>query len=295
MKKKDREKSDADHIIFFIIVLFFFLVPFFISYFFTYEYIERKSPVTAQDEASGFAKVISNEDLNNLYKGRNKNIEEVPILGFHQIRDIQKTDKEKEKLFITSPFVFEREIKYLKDNGYTSITLTEYINHLNNNTPIPKKSVVLTFDDGYASQFENAYPVLKKYGMVATFFIYSDCIDKYPICMKSSDLKEMTDHGMMLANHTTHHAFLTKYKDKTIKKELEDNQEYLEKISSANIEKILAYPYGVTDERVIEILKDLNYIGAVGVSFYAKNAKDIYNLPRYLLGDNIQNFYNVIK
>lgn len=297
MKKKDREKSDADHIIFFIIVLFFFLVPFFISYFFTYEYIERKSPVTAQDEANGFTKIISNEDLNNLYKGRNKNIEEVPILGYHQIREINNQDTEKEKLFITSPKVFEEEMKYLKDNNYTSISITEYINFLKDKikNPIPKKSIIITFDDGYISQYQNAFSILKKYNMTATFFIYADCIDKYPVCMTSHNLKDLTNNNMKLSNHTFHHAYLTDYKDNTIKNEIEKNQDFLESFGEENIEKVLAYPYGVTDERVKNIVKDLKYLGGVGVSFYAKDENDIFNLPRYLLGDKIDNFYNLLK
>ncbi len=294
-KKSFKDGFNIDPILFSFIILLLFLIPFIISYYFTFEYIKRNEAVSIKEEAKYLSNnIVLENKLNNLYKN-NKNNNQIIILGYHQIREINNTDTEKEKLFITSPKVFEEEMKYLKDNNYTSISITDYINHLKNKTYIPKKSIILTFDDGYVSQFENAYPILKKYNMKATFFIYKDCIDKYPVCMKSSELKEMTDNGMMLANHTAHHAFLTEYKDKTIKKEVEDNQEYLEKISNTNIEKILAYPYGVTDERIIEILKDLNYAGAVGVSFYAKNVKDIYNLPRYLLGNNNQNFYNVLK
>ncbi len=294
---KTKQKTQTDNIIFFIILIILFFIPFLISYFFTFEYIERKGPITTKDEAKEFVNILNLQDLNNLYKEKNKNTGNIVILGYHQIRNINDNDTYTEKLFITSPETFEKEMKYLKDNNYTSISITQYINSLKDNIKykIPKKSIIITFDDGYSSQYYEAYKILKKYNFIATFFIYSDCIDKYPICMKSSELKEMSDNGMLLANHTAHHAFLTDYKDKTIKKEIKEGEEYLKKINSIKFEKVLAYPYGITDNRVIEILKELNYEGAVGVSFFAKDESNIFNLPRYLLGDDMQNFYNVLK
>ena len=299
IKRKELFKDgiNINPILFSFIVLFLFLIPFIISYYFTFEYIKRSEAVSVREEAEYLSKnTVSENELNNLYKNY-KNNNQVIILGYHQIREINNQDTEKEKLFITSPKVFEEEMKYLKDNNYTSISITEYINFLKDQikNPIPKKSIIITFDDGYISQYQNAFYILKKYNMTDTFFIYADCIDKYPVCMTSHNLKDLTNNNMKLSNHTFHHAYLTDYKDNTIKNEIEKNQDFLESFGEENVEKVLAYPYGVTDERVKNIVKDLKYLGGVGVSFYAKDENDIFNLPRYLLGDKIDNFYNLLK
>ena len=300
IKRKEFFKNgfNINPILFSFIILLLFLIPFFISYYFTFKHIKRKEAVSIKEEAEFLQnKIVSEEELNNLYRNYKKDNNQVLILGYHQIRNIDDKDTEKEKLFITSPRVFEEEMKYLKDNNYISISITDYINYLKDNirNPIPKKSIIITFDDGYATQYQNAFPILKKYNMKATFFIYADCIDIYPVCMTKENLIDLVNNNMKLGNHTYHHVYLTDYKYNTIKKEIVDNQKFIESFGKNNAEKILAYPYGLVDSSIIEALKELNYFGGVGVSFFTKDNKDIYNLPRYLLGDNIQNFYDILN
>lgn len=294
---KIKENKDTEYIIIFLIFTSVFALVFLVSYLLTGEYISRNSAVSLQEEAKQTFNNLSIQDLNNLYKNQVIDQDEVIVLGYHQIRDILDSDTHEERLFITPVKTFKEEMKYLYDNHYQTITLEEYLNYLRDkkNNLIPKKSVVLTFDDGYATQYLNAYPILKKYNFTATFFIYGDCIDKYPVCLTSREIEEMVSNGMKLANHTEHHIYLTKYKDRTIQKEIINNQKLLEKFGKGNVEKVIAYPYGIVDERVKKIVKDLGYIGGFGVSVYAKDNQDIYNLPRYLMGENIDNFYDLFK
>ena len=70
-------------------------------------------------------------------------------------------------------------MKYLKENGYCTITLMNLYEYLKNNTPIPKKSIVLTFDDGYENNYTAMFPILKKYHFKATIFDITSNIDKY--------------------------------------------------------------------------------------------------------------------
>ncbi len=295
--KKTSANKENEYLTIFLVFASVFAVVFLISYLLTSEYIVRKNAVTIQEEASETLSNLSAEDLNNLYQNQNLKDNSVIILGYHQIKNILPTDTKDEKLFITPPEIFEKEMKYLVDNNYQVISITQYLNYLKNKSqnPIPKKSIILTFDDGYRTQYDEAYPVLKKYNLTATFFIYEDCINKYPICLTDSEIQEMVNGGMKLANHTLHHIYMTKYKDRTIKKELIDNQKLLEKFGKENVEKVVAYPYGMVDERVIKIVKDLGYEAGFGVSVYAEDDNNTYNLPRYLMGENIGNFYDLFK
>jgi len=229
----------------FLILFFIFVLSFVISYLLTNDYIIRSNAVSLE-EVFNFSKALNIEDLNNLYKDNLvdtslKKENSTPrksypiiIIGYHQVRPIKTSDSKNGKIFITTPETFEKEIKYLYDNDYKTITTSEYIKYLNDlkddnflikhKSSIPEKSVVITFDDGYLSQYEIAFPILKKYNMKAEFYIYKDCIDKYPVCMNSNNLKYLANNGMRLGNHTLHHVFLTKYKDDTIKKEITENQ-----------------------------------------------------------------------
>lgn len=294
-RQKEKTASSIDPLILFLVLPLLFFIPFIISYYLTNSYLERKSAVSLEEEVTHFEKVINLDDLNSLY-GKNHSPktfskDKVVVLAYHQVKEVEASDSEKARLFITSPEVFEEEMKLLRDKGYSSISLTKYIEHLNNRIlhPIPEKSVVITFDDGYSSQYKNAFPVLKKYGFTATFFLYMDCIDKYPTCLTSGEIKEMTESGMTLANHTLRHTFLTEQKDSLIRQEILDNEKLLqEKFGIENIEKILAYPYGVEDERVRQILKDLGYIGGAGVTRGVEiDNKNVFNLYRYLMGNNL--------
>lgn len=332
LKIKDHKKSLE--IKSFIFVLFLvFSVSFASAYFLTTDYIKRKSSVSLEEEADNLSKTLNINDLNNLYKDQDnlslhkeeketlktklknegKSMEEinkiletyrkypVVLLGYHQVREYKSSDGPKTKLFITLPATFEKEMKYLFDNGYKTITTEQYINYLNNSTSsdfaIPEKSVVISFDDGYISQYEIAYPILKKYNMIAEFFIYKDCIDKYPACMKSNDLKELVNNNMNLGNHTQDHILLTKYKDETIIKQITENQNWLiNNFGTSSVENILAYPYGASDGRVRNITKSLGYMGAIGVSGgHEKDNSNLFSLHRYLLGDNYELFERIFK
>ncbi len=86
---------------------------------------------------------------------RNKGI---PAVLYHQINSYSNVDKD----------LFEKHIKYLSDNRYKGITISDYIN---NNFDKNNKNIIITFDDGYYDNYENAFPILKKYNMKATIFL----------------------------------------------------------------------------------------------------------------------------
>jgi len=72
---------------------------------------------------------------------------------------------------------FEEQMKYLKDNGYHTISLTDLYKYFMRAEPIPEKSVVLTFDDGYENNYSIMFPIIKKYKFKATIFVITSHID----------------------------------------------------------------------------------------------------------------------
>jgi peptidoglycan/xylan/chitin deacetylase (PgdA/CDA1 family) len=198
---------------------------------------------------------------------------------------------------VTSPEIFDKEMKYLIDNNYKVISMPEYIEHLNNNTLylLSENIVIITFDDGYKSQYEEAFPILKKYNLSATFFVYADCVDKYPICMSSQDLLELSSSNMYIANHTLHHIFLPDYKDNIVRREIIENQKALDQILYPNKSiKVLAYPLGGVDDRIKNILIDIDYSAGFGVLTNVSGlSRDKYNLKRYLLGNDFELFKSI--
>ena len=92
----------------------------------------------------------------------------IPVLNYHQIND-------RDHNALTVPVSeFEREMAYLKAEGYTAITPEQLSNHLKYGSPLPPKPVMITFDDGYRDNYTNAFPILKKYGFTASIFLISD-------------------------------------------------------------------------------------------------------------------------
>lgn len=103
------------------------------------------------------------------------------------------------------PQQFKTQMKYIKDNGYTTLTPKQLYNFFVENKPIPKKSVVITFDDGYLDNYKYAYPILKEFNLKATIFVIASNIDKDNRCMTSKQLKELQNNGIDIESHTFNH------------------------------------------------------------------------------------------
>jgi len=99
----------------------------------------------------------------------------VPIIMYHKIT----YDKGLLGDYSITPEEFEEDLQYLKENGYHTITISELINFTNGNAALPEKPIILTFDDGYFSDYKYAYPLLKEYDMSAVFSIIGYITDEY--------------------------------------------------------------------------------------------------------------------
>ncbi|MFS0869744.1 polysaccharide deacetylase family protein [Paenibacillus xylanilyticus] len=104
---------------------------------------------------------------------------EVPVLMYHYIQPKENNHETGNKSIINLED-FEDNMKYLHDEGYNTITLEQLENYLNGLISLPKKSIVITFDDGYQNNYTLAYPVLKKYNFHASLFVIGSKIQDQP-------------------------------------------------------------------------------------------------------------------
>jgi peptidoglycan/xylan/chitin deacetylase (PgdA/CDA1 family) len=209
----------------------------------------------------------------------------VPILCYHRFAEDCKSNT------CIPVHIFDQQMKYLKDNGFRVIGLGELLGFLEYRNTIPKKSVAITIDDGYSSGYEIAYPILKKYGFTATFFVYTDFINTSKNSITWDQLKELKKDGFEIGSHTLSHCDLTK------EKEQEKDQEYLTRITKEikNSKRIIdrelgqdtihfSFPYGMYNQRILRICEQEGYKIAVSVE---RGGNPFFADPLFLNRDQI--------
>jgi peptidoglycan/xylan/chitin deacetylase (PgdA/CDA1 family) len=181
---------------------------------------------------------------------------DIPVLMYHHISNTIKSD------WSITPQKLNEQLAYLKNNGYTAISLDMLYSYKENKTILPEKSVVITFDDGYSDEYNNAYPLLTKYGFKATFFIITGSVlkknedgNEY---MLLEDLKRLNKGGMDLEAHTVTHPDLSKLSYKQQYNELYKSKKYLEKNFHRKI-NYMAYPYGLCNNLTHKAAKRIGY------------------------------------
>lgn len=162
-----------------------------------------------------------------------------------------------------SPQAFEAQLRYLVEAGYQPITLGDLIYHLSLGTPLPEKPVILTFDDGYEDHYTNAYPLLKKYGFVGTFFIITEPVDSGRAgYMTWAQIEIMSTAGMEIGSHSYTHLDLRGQSVDYIIWQAVGSKEAIEARLQQPV-RFFSYPSGRYDEQVINVLRSANFWGAV--------------------------------
>lgn len=132
----------------------------------------------------------------------------VPVLMYHYIRTVENPDQDKlgVSLSVTSAN-FERQMAYIAQNGYTTITPDDLWRALNKQAQLPSKPILLTFDDGYVDFYTTAWPILRQYNLKATAYITTGFIgDEQGRYMTWPQIKELDTSGLItIGNHTVNH------------------------------------------------------------------------------------------
>jgi peptidoglycan/xylan/chitin deacetylase (PgdA/CDA1 family) len=188
----------------------------------------------------------------------------VPILCYHNL------GPQTRGRLLMAASAFEEQMRYLKREDYHVITLKQFLEFAALRQQLPRKTVVLTFDDGWKSFKEYAYPILKELGYPATLFIYTDFIGAR-IALSWAELKELAQEGFDIQAHSKSH-------DDMRKKPSESEEDYNRRMQAELVQplsvlqqrvgtpaKILAYPYGSHDEGVVKRVKQAGYIAGLDV------------------------------
>ena len=189
----------------------------------------------------------------------------VPILCYHNLGE-----QAKGKL-VLAVSRFQEQMRHLKANGYRVVSLGEFVEFTRLGGQLPRRSVVLTFDDGYRSFRQFAYPVLKDLGFTATLFVYTDYVGAGRNALSWQDLRELLTEGFDIQAHTKTHGDLRRASDETdaqyarrMQAELAHPQDLFQK-NLGRKSPIIAYPYGSWDESVLGKAGEYGYMAGFSV------------------------------
>ncbi len=215
----------------------------------------------------------------------------VPIFIYHSVRPHLAIENKLLKYYTVSPQSFEKQLRYLKDNGYVVIRLEYLADSLLQKIILPPKSVVLTFDDGWENQYRYAFPFLKKYGFTATFFVFTNVIDKNPSFLTWDQVKSMDEAGMAIGGHTKSHPYLFEIKDQNLlTQEISDGKKIIEEHIKKPV-TIFAYPFGHYNDLLIKMVKQAGFKAARGTYRGTHHsADDIYKLKGIEATDDFGQF-----
>ena len=156
------------------------------------------------------------------------------------------------------PDIFDDQMKYLRDNGFTVVTLDDLWAYFQNGLPLPAKPVMIPLGDGWENQYIYAFPILKKYSYPGIFYIYSGAIGKKHF-LTWPEVKEMATAHMILADHTHTHPELPKIVDPAeLKREIAGSKSIIEGELGLPV-RDFAYPFGAYNDQSIQMVKDSGY------------------------------------
>ncbi|MCL4503068.1 MAG: polysaccharide deacetylase family protein [Deltaproteobacteria bacterium] len=213
----------------------------------------------------------------------------VPVLCYHRFAPTVA-----DSMTVTTKN-FTEQMQWLKDNGYTVIPLKTLVAYLKGEGPAPApKSVVITVDDGHKTVFTEMQPIVKKFNIPVTLFLYPSCISNphAPYAMSWEQIKALQQTGLFdMQCHTFWHPNFKKDKKKmkpeeyakSVQTQLVKSKNVLEKRLGAKVE-LLAWPFGIYDDYLESEAQKAGYVMAFSIDRRnaAKDEKPMAE-PRYLM------------
>jgi peptidoglycan/xylan/chitin deacetylase (PgdA/CDA1 family) len=191
-----------------------------------------------------------------------------------------------------SPQDFKAQMRYLKCAGYETISLNEYLNCVVGSSKSSSKRVVITFDDGFGNNYTEAFPILKRYGFIATLFISTGHVGKKSSWERDGsipelpmltwdEIGEMSDYGIRFESHACGHCYLSKLSEDEARYELIKSKTTIESKTGRKVE-FFCHPYGDWSPNTKRLAKECGYVGAfTRPGFGSMSSKeDLYDLKR---------------
>jgi peptidoglycan/xylan/chitin deacetylase (PgdA/CDA1 family) len=174
----------------------------------------------------------------------------VPVLMYHRIANLTEQESRSPLMrdLTVSPAQFEEQVKYLAENGFTFLLARDVEQAVREGKPLPRKSVAITMDDGYKDNFEQAFPILKKYGAVATIFLVSNTVDTAGH-LSWDECRVMHREKVGYGSHTVHHYELPSLTESEMDYELRESKRVIES-RVFDVVTSVAYPSGKYNQTV---------------------------------------------
>lgn len=223
--------------------------------------------------------------------------QKIAVLGYHSF--VKSNDKSN----YNDPMImdidkFEQQLKFLKYNNYKTLTLDEFYCWKQKKCKIPRKSVLISMDDGYASNYYLAFPLLKKYNMNAVVFYVGNnilntnesIVDNPSSYMSLKDIEKSKKEYPNI--EFASHSFNLHYEGAVEKLNYEELNLDIKKYKEINNSSYFAYPYGHYNDNIINVLKNNNYkmaftFGPDKNHRKATHNDNNYKIPRLNISDDM--------
>ena len=216
----------------------------------------------------------------------------VPILMYHSISQYAKR---RFKQFVVSPALFADHMAYLHRHSYTPITVSQFVrDRAQEKTALPKRPVVLTFDDGFADFFTEVLPVLQRYSFPATLYVPTMFINGTSRWLQMEgegtrpmitweQLSEIAASGIECGSHSHSHPQLDVLPPHVARNEIVLSKELLEQHLGREVVSF-AYPFGYHTASVRRQVKEAGYASACAVKFeMCSESTDHFALTRFIV------------
>jgi peptidoglycan/xylan/chitin deacetylase (PgdA/CDA1 family) len=198
----------------------------------------------------------------------------VPILGYHRVGPFVG-----DHVPTVTPEIFERQLRFLARFRYRVISLDEVVNCLERGEAIPRRRVVITFDDGYEETHRIAWPLLKRFGFPAATFLTPDEVGR-PGFVTWAQAAEMARDGMTIGSHTMTHTYLPLLQGEQLAGEVIESKRVIE----ARLGRAVAYfsyPVGGFSAEIQELVRRAGYRAACTTNrAWPRGAMDRFALRR---------------
>jgi peptidoglycan/xylan/chitin deacetylase (PgdA/CDA1 family) len=188
---------------------------------------------------------------------------DVPILMYHRIDYLRPGLPEITRGLTVDPTDFAHQMLWIKRHGYHTLTQRQLLGALRDGLPLPRKPVLITFDDGYRDVLGKASPILHRLHLHATEYVITDRIGgSDPSFLTIPELRALERRGVEIGSHTVDHVDLTKLSDGEARYELIASKWSLE-LALGHPVRWFAYPIGAYDPHVVDLVAQAGYELAV--------------------------------
>ncbi len=217
----------------------------------------------------------------------------VPVIFYHHIEPLDQAKTEGHAALTVNAGVFEKQMAYLNQAGYTTISLDQLVNALAGHQHLGGKVIVITIDDGYQDLFTYAFPIIQKYHITTSLAIATGLVNNSGY-ITWDQLKQMVGSGQVSTyDHTWSHASLPVLSTSKAQYEIATGKQQLQANLGQN-SNVFVYPYGSTSTNIINLLKSNGFMAAFATTpGITQCDSNIFSLHRTRIGNSALSSYGL--